>query len=157
MLNNLTNDDPMLDLTNSATGLNSSGNTPSSVVSGGDTPVTYNSTNNVPSIPSETQLMDFLGYLENYQPTVPDSVTTHYMNKAGLNATDPRVSRLISIASQKFIADIANDALQHCKMRTALNTNKKNIKDKRYILTHEDLDPVLAEYGISVKKPAYYF
>lgn len=65
--------------------------------------------------------------------------------------------RLISLASQKFISDIVNDALQHSKMRNATqNTAKKVNKDKRYTLTMEDLTPALAEYGINCKKP-YYF
>lgn len=63
--------------------------------------------------------------------------------------------RLISLAAQKFISDIVNDALQHCKMRGA-GQSKKTVKDKRYTLSMEDLTPALAEYGLNVKKP-YYF
>lgn len=63
--------------------------------------------------------------------------------------------RLISVAAQKFISDIVNDALQHCKMRGAGQT-KKTVKDKRYTLTMEDLSPALSEYGINVKKPHYF-
>lgn len=62
---------------------------------------------------------------------------------------------MISIAAQKFISDIVNDALQHCKMRGA-GQAKKATKDKRYTLTMEDLTPALADYGVNVKKPHYY-
>ncbi|KAH9390005.1 Transcription initiation factor TFIID subunit 10 [Tyrophagus putrescentiae] len=102
-------------------------------------------------------LIDFLQFLEDYKPSIPDSVTAHYMNSAGFAANDPRVLRLVSIASQKFIADIANDALQHCKMRTVLAQTKKGTKDKRYTLTFEDLSPTLLEHGIDAKKPQYLF
>lgn len=102
-------------------------------------------------------LIDFLQYMENYKPSVPDSITSHFMQSNGFETNDPRILRLISIASQKFIADIANDSLQHCKMRTALNQNKKPTKDKRYSFTFEDLNPVLTEYGINIKKPQYFF
>ncbi len=63
--------------------------------------------------------------------------------------------RLISLAAQKFISDVVNDALQHGKMRGA-GQSKKTSKDKRYTLTMEDLSPALAEYGINVKKPHYF-
>ena len=66
--------------------------------------------------------------------------------------------RLVSIAAQKFISDIVNDALQHCKMRGAntVQSSKNKTKDKRFTLTMEDLAPALAEYGIVVRKPPYF-
>ncbi|XP_064642412.1 transcription initiation factor TFIID subunit 10-like [Lineus longissimus] len=101
-------------------------------------------------------LCDFTLQLEDYTPTIPDSVSAYYMSKAGFEANDPRIVRLISLAAQKFISDVANDALQHCKMRGAGQSSKKQGKDKKYTLTMEDLTPALAEYGINVKKPHYY-
>lgn len=65
--------------------------------------------------------------------------------------------RLISLAAQKFISEIANDALQHCKVRSSnLPTKNNKTKDRRYTLTMEDLTPALAEYGVTVRKPYYY-
>ncbi|CAG5104084.1 Similar to Taf10: Transcription initiation factor TFIID subunit 10 (Mus musculus) [Cotesia congregata] len=64
--------------------------------------------------------------------------------------------RLISLAAQKFISEIANDALQHCKTRGANQNTKSKGKDRRYTLTMEDLIPAVAEYGIVVKKPHYF-
>lgn len=83
------------------------------------------------------------------------------------------------MAAQKFISDIANDALQHCKTRTNNSSssgsggsaggsssssnnnnqnknNQKTSKDRKYTLTMEDLSPALNDYGITVKK-AHYF
>ncbi|XP_067826572.1 transcription initiation factor TFIID subunit 10 [Heptranchias perlo] len=111
----------------------------------------------VKPIISTTPLADFLMQLEDYTPTIPDAVTGYYLNRAGFEASDPRIIRLISLAAQKFISDIANDALQHCKMKgTASGSSRNKSKDKKYTLTMEDLIPALTEYGINVKKPHYF-
>lgn len=111
----------------------------------------------VKPVVTTTPLADFLMQLEDYTPTIPDAVTGYYLNRAGFEAADPRIIRLISLASQKFISDIANDALQYCKMKgTASGSSRSKAKDKKYTLTMEDLQPALAEYGVNVKKP-YYF
>lgn len=100
--------------------------------------------------------------LEDYVPTVPDAVTAFYLNSAGFDSNDPRIVRLISVATQKFISDVANDALQHCKTRTNNQQNgsskviKPSNKDRKYTMTMEDLAPALADYGITVRKPQYF-
>ncbi|XP_026488628.1 transcription initiation factor TFIID subunit 10-like [Nymphalis io] len=106
-------------------------------------------------------LTDFLLQLENYSPSIPDSVVAYYLNMSGFESQDPRLIRLIALASQKFLSDIANDALQHCKMRTSSqinqsSKNQKGPKEKKYVMTMEDLVPALQEYGISAKKPHYF-
>jgi len=101
-------------------------------------------------------LSDLLMQVEDYMPTVPDAVSNHYLHMAGFEATDPRMSRLLSIAAQKFISDVVNEAFTHCKLKGQVNQGKTKVKDKKYTLTMEDLIPVLNEHGITVKKPPYY-
>jgi len=108
------------------------------------------------NLPAGAPLNDLVTQLEDYHPTIPDAVTSYYVNRAGFEASDPRVVRLISLAAQKFISDIANDALQFSRMRGAGQSSKKAGKEKRYTLTMEDLGPALNEYGINVKKPQYF-
>ncbi|KAI1431796.1 transcription initiation factor TFIID 23-30kDa subunit-domain-containing protein [Xylaria sp. CBS 124048] len=76
----------------------------------------------------ETSLKEFLAKMEDYAPIIPDAVTNYYMTRAGLPPpphTDPRLARLIALAVQKFVADVAADAYQYSRIR-ASNTNANN-------------------------------
>ena len=122
------------------------------------------------AMPPQPPLADFLLQLEDYSPTIPDAVTKYYLSTSGFDTSDPRVLRLVSLATQKFISDIANDALQHCKMRGAGGpastsggasggTNPKggkNVKDRKYVMTTDDLSNAMADQGVTVKKPPYF-
>ena len=108
-------------------------------------------------IPNQPPLSDFLLQLEDYTPTIPDAVIKHYLSNSGFDTSDPRVLRLVSLAAQKFVSDVANDALQHCKMRNAGQAVKNNkSKDRKYVMTMEDLGQALNSQGVTVKKPPYY-
>ncbi|KAL7122366.1 hypothetical protein ACP275_01G041300 [Erythranthe tilingii] len=68
-------------------------------------------------------------------------------------------TRLVAVATQKFIADVATDALQQCKARQSTiikDKRDKQQKDKRLILTMEDLSKALSEYGVNVKHQEYF-
>ncbi|KAI9585975.1 transcription initiation factor TFIID subunit 10 [Glossina fuscipes] len=114
--------------------------------------------------PSGDSLGDLLEHLEDYSPTIPDALTSRYLNMAGFEEVDPRIVRIISVTAQKFISDIANDALQHCKTRNisqhsgshGSNKDKKANKDRKYTLAIEDLTPALADHGITMRKPQYF-
>lgn len=89
----------------------------------------------------DISLREFLNKMDDYAPIVrssplsiepsntfkiPDAVTHYYMTKAGLPPppqTDPRLARLLALATQKFIADIAADAYQYSRIRASSNTN----------------------------------
>lgn len=108
-------------------------------------------------IPPQPPLSDFLMQLEEYTPTIPDAVVKHYLSTSGFDTSDPRVLRLVSLAAQKFVSDVANDALQHCKMRSAGQAIKNNKnKDRKFVMTMEDLGQALGNQGVTVKKPPYY-
>ncbi|VDN94357.1 unnamed protein product [Brugia pahangi] len=107
------------------------------------------------SVPPGTSLRDFVNDLDNYVPTIPDAVTIHYMKKSGVDCADSRVIRLFSLAAQKFTSDIILDAMQQARMK-GLGQTKKGTKETRYTLTSELLEPVLAEYGIELKRPPYF-
>ncbi|KAI5084019.1 hypothetical protein GOP47_0000188 [Adiantum capillus-veneris] len=104
-------------------------------------------------------LVDFLSSVLDYLPVIPDELAEYYLNRSGFQCPDLRVKRLISIATQKFISEIVNDAFQLCKLKhTAPMREKKDkhSKEKRYVLTTEDLTFALREYGINIKRQDYY-
>uniref|UniRef100_A0A1I7SDN9 Transcription initiation factor TFIID subunit 10 n=1 Tax=Bursaphelenchus xylophilus TaxID=6326 RepID=A0A1I7SDN9_BURXY len=100
-------------------------------------------------------LADFLTDVKAITPVIPDSVAQYYMKKNGLNNEDPRIIRLISIATQKFISDIALDTMQSARMQ-GLGQLKKGNRDARFVINTELLEPVLEEYGIPFDRPNFY-
>lgn len=83
-----------------------------------------------PKIPQkkDTSLREFLGKMDDYAPIIPDAVTDYYLTLAGLPPppeTDRRLARLLGLATQKFIADIAADAYQYSRIRST-NTTSNN-------------------------------
>ena len=100
-------------------------------------------------------ITNFMNNLQHYEPTIPDEVTRHFVNKGGVDTQDPRILRLFSVVAQKFVADIVVDALKDKqeKMKNAQNNIDPNAK---MVLTAEDLNNVLSEYGVATKKPPYY-
>jgi len=83
-----------------------------------------------PKLPTrkDASLKEFLGKMDDYAPIIPDAVTNYYLTKAGLPpppTTDQRLARLLALATQKFIADIAADAYQYSRIR-ASNNNSNN-------------------------------
>lgn len=112
-------------------------------------------------------LAEFMLMLDEYEPLIPNEVTDYYLQRVGFECEDMRLKRLISLAAQKFVSDIAADAYQHARIRTTASggrvranqplTGPGSAKDKtRTTLTMDDLGAALAEYGINARKPEYY-
>jgi transcription initiation factor TFIID subunit 10 len=60
-------------------------------------------------------------------------VTAHYLTVAGLpppgngpNRTPPHLARLLALATQKFVADIAADAYQYSRIRASNSSTANN-------------------------------
>ncbi|MFQ6619225.1 hypothetical protein Gotur_001032 [Gossypium turneri] len=124
----------------------------------------------------DSALSDFLASLMDYAPTIPDELVEHYLAKSGFQCPDVRLIRLVAVATQKFVAEVASDALQHCKARQAAvvkDKREKQQKDKRLSLTMDDLSKSLREhfhwcleviaywclneqYGVNVKHQEYF-
>ncbi|PYH91787.1 transcription initiation factor IID, TAF10 subunit [Aspergillus ellipticus CBS 707.79] len=81
----------------------------------------------------ETSLREFLGKMDEYAPIIPDAVTAHYLTLAGLpppgngpNQTPPHLARLLALATQKFIADVAADSYQYARIRASNSSSASN-------------------------------
>ena len=79
---------------------------------------------------------------------IPDAVTQYYLSLSGYQSTDPRVTRIASLAAHKFVSDLTNDALRICKAR--------NQGKGRLVLTTDDLATSARDYGIHIRKPVYF-
>ncbi|KAI0305893.1 transcription initiation factor TFIID 23-30kDa subunit-domain-containing protein, partial [Multifurca ochricompacta] len=66
----------------------------------------------------DRSLVDFLLMLDDYEPLIPDEVTEYYLQRVGFDCQDARLKRLLALAAQKFVSDIAADAYQHARIRT---------------------------------------
>ncbi|KAG6812397.1 hypothetical protein H0H92_003078 [Tricholoma furcatifolium] len=111
-------------------------------------------------------LAEFLLMLDEYEPLIPSEVTDYYLQRVGFECEDVRLKRLLSLAAQKFVSDIAADAYQHARIRTNAAGGRAranqpmgpgSLKDKtRTTLIMDDLSAALAEYGINARKPEFY-
>lgn len=105
-----------------------------------------------PPTKKETSLREFLGKMDEYAPIVcgliwfllirsntdhlsqiPDAVTAHYLTLAGLpppgtgpNQTPPHLARLLALATQKFVSDIAADSYQFARIRASNSSSANN-------------------------------
>ncbi len=127
----------------------------------------------------EKTLKELLGMMDEYAPIIPDAVTDYYLARAGFECDDVRIKRLLALATQKFISDVATDAYEYSRIRSsssiynssnpqararalmagqttgaAASTNPNN--QGKTVLTVEDLSSALAEYGLNVRRPDFY-
>ncbi|XP_022754439.1 transcription initiation factor TFIID subunit 10-like isoform X4 [Durio zibethinus] len=61
----------------------------------------------------DSALSDFLASLMDYTPAIPDELVEHYLAKSGFQCPDVRLIRLVAVATQKFVAEVASDALHY--------------------------------------------
>ncbi|QBM88512.1 transcription initiation factor TFIID subunit 10 [Metschnikowia aff. pulcherrima] len=56
----------------------------------------------------------------DFAPIIPDAVTDYYLAKSGFETADVRVKRILALATQKFVSDIAQDAYEFSRIRSSL-------------------------------------
>jgi transcription initiation factor TFIID subunit 10 len=96
--------------------------------------------------------------LEAFTPLIPDPVLDFCFVKAGLEISDPKVKKLVSLIAQKFITDVATSCYQYHKIvQRATMKEKKGPKERKLTLTLSDVEHALKEVGINISRPSYFF
>lgn len=102
----------------------------------------------------------FIGSLSEYQPALPDELVRYHLSRAGFQTDDVRIVRLVALAAQKFVADVANDAVASSRLRAAptggSTRSKAAARDSKVSLTVDDLERALRDYGVNLRKPPYF-
>ncbi|ODV90956.1 hypothetical protein CANCADRAFT_26554 [Tortispora caseinolytica NRRL Y-17796] len=110
-------------------------------------------------LPKDKTLKELLNSMEDQPPVIPDAITDYYLMKSGFASSDKRIKRLLALATQKFITDIATDAYQYSRIRMQLassNSQQQANTKAKITLTLDDLSSALAEYGVDIRRPAFY-
>jgi transcription initiation factor TFIID subunit 10 len=100
----------------------------------------------------KADISSFLDKLDSYSPTIPVEVTAFHLSKSGVNAVDKRIPKLVSLAADKFLAEVIYEA----KQTTLLKSKSGKLKNKRQIemlnstLTLEALCTSLKRKKISI-------
>lgn len=55
----------------------------------------------------------------DYAPVIPDPVIDYYLAKSGFESSDIKIKRLLALATQKFISDVAQDAYEYSRIRNS--------------------------------------
>lgn len=72
----------------------------------------------------------------DFAPIIPDAVTDYYLAKNGFETADVRVKRLLALATQKFISDIAQDSYEYSRIRsssTVYNSSNPQTRAKQLL------------------------
>jgi transcription initiation factor TFIID subunit 10 len=112
---------------------------------------------------NEKDILELLGMMDDFEPLIPEALTDYYMSKCGVECDDVRLKKLVALVAQKFISDVAMDAMAYSRMRQTSSASGMSeaarkaaaLKNKQ-TLTMEDLAAALTEHGISIRKPPYH-
>lgn len=104
-------------------------------------PSAHSSVPHIPDLPELTRkdktLKEVLDLMEgDFAPIIPDAVTDYYLAKNGFETSDVKIKRLLALATQKFISDIAQDAFEYSRIRSSssvYNSSNPQVRAKQLL------------------------
>lgn len=104
-------------------------------------PSAHSSVPHIPDLPELTRkdktLKEVLDLMEgDFAPIIPDAVTDYYLAKNGFETSDVKIKRLLALATQKFISDVAQDAFEYSRIRSSssvYNSSNPQVRAKQLL------------------------
>mmetsp|Transcript_7929 Transcript_7929/g.7862 ORF Transcript_7929/g.7862 Transcript_7929/m.7862 type:complete len:224 (-) Transcript_7929:290-961(-) len=95
----------------------------------------------IPDLPElsrkDKSLKEVLDLMDGeFAPIIPDAVTDYYLAKNGFETSDVKIKRLLALATQKFILDVAQDAYEYSRIRNSssvYNSANPQVRAKQLI------------------------
>lgn len=95
----------------------------------------------IPDLPElsrkDKSLKEVLDLMDGeFAPIIPDAVTDYYLAKNGFETSDVKIKRLLALATQKFILDVAQDAYEYSRIRNSssvYNSSNPQVRAKQLI------------------------
>mgnify|MGYP003388112925 CR=1 len=112
----------------------------------------FTSTASVSTGSVKADISIFLDKLDSYTPTIPVAVTAFHLSKSGAHVVDTRISKLVSLAADKFLAEVIYEAKQITllKSKSGKLKNKRQIEELNSTLTLDALCTSLKRKKISI-------
>ena len=100
-------------------------------------------------------IVKFLEDVDEYKPTVPEAIVQHYLQLGGAATDDPRILKLVALATDHFLANIVKDAKSTGELRVG-EKRPATGDEQEYTLTMEDVAEALRGRGVKISKCASY-
>ncbi len=103
----------------------------------------------------KADISNFLEKLDAYSSTIPVEVTAFHLAKSGVNVKDSRIPILISLAADKFLAEIIYEAKQITLVNSEKLKTKRQRDEMNATLSIEALCKSLKRRKISIDQSRY--
>ncbi len=83
-------------------------------------------------------------------------MTEFFLRRSGFECEDPVVIKMVSLAAQKFLTDLAKESYAFSKKRQQAAGSAQQKSTRRNVLLLEDVANAAGKFGVRVVKPDYF-